>query len=752
MRRTVSIRILAGMFLLCLLVSCCLVPVSADDALYTDQTGQLKESERTALGSYLTRFGACYTAEGGDSSTHRYVFTDGWTDEMSQIIWWQFLSYSLRDQLVPNAAVAGNEKLVTPDDVQQAVYRTFGISGIPDGLYATSDSYYIAYLDGIWHAPQQDPYQTMWTRSPENCRIQFYAALPDGTYLVQYTLEYLQSALGTYDNTTYYAILRRADTPYGYVAQELGTTAALPQQYKDAGFLEDAKRGGRAEANLSFDYERVQGFSTQEEFADYLRAQLDTLQGEAPNGLAVRAVSTYIEAAVRRLAMAEVSAQENNAVLSADVLAGAAQQAGSISQALWELADTYGVTPEKRITVPLQVVVSNLNEASTPTVRLAEEAYGALEGVTRLDILLGDNQHRLTLTREVWAQLHDSYGNFSIQYGAAKRGGYTLRLYNQNGNSIETFRAPLTAAFPAQGQYDTVWYTHADGSEYNIGGQYDAQNQSIEISTKYAGRFQIEDNTPEINDIASLDDETQEAIRLLASKGYLSIDNGSFHPTEQYSKYDAALALSGMLFLRDPNAQTSYHDLSESDPQYMSVASVDQAQLDLYEESEDRRFSGISAVGLEAAYAKALTLLETYAGYEYPARSEDPELPYQSTYLNFPDLSFVKTENLDALALGVRQGLINDGMTLFANENQFTRAEAAPFLKDLSERFCETAPMPYNAEGQFLAEEVWFRPSAPRQFEVPPIAKVYAGCFGAGILGYIVLRLCIWRKKRTDTA
>ncbi len=730
---------LSALLLICVfLLSAISQTVVFAEPLYTDMTDGLKTSERVNIGAYLTRFGACYTAKDSSSSTHRYIFDGDWTTEMSKIIWWQFLAYSQRDLISSNAAINGSEKTVTQDDVSRAVYTTFAREGIPDNLYETSDSYYIANIGGAWHAPQQNPREKMWTRSPENCRIQFFGQLSDGNYIVQYTLEYLDSALGTYDNTTYYAILKRADTRYGFVAKELGTTSALPEEYKNAGFLEDAKRGARITSNVAFDYSVVESANDTESFASYLKERLGSAN-EAPNGPAVTEISRYIETAISRICVAKVTCKDNEIRLPADIDA-LTEKASDVSDTLWGIAKEYGAEADRVISLPVQVVAEGLDDKSLPHIKVEEKLINALPENGRIDILLGDNNHRVTLLQKPCKVLCDSYGDFSIQYAREKRSGYVVMIYNENGNVIDKFSAPLTVAFPTDNKYDTVWYKHANGKEYNIGGRYDEANQAIEVTTKFGGRFRVANNEQNIGDIKDLDEATQEAVRMLASKGYLPITMGNFNPSEQYSKYDAAYALTGMTFLRNPDASADYIDLSEADPQYLAVASVSGAELNLYDD-DNRRFNGISAVGLENGYAKPLELLAEMKEYDYPYRSNDPDLPYQSKYLSFPDVSYLKDESVDPVALGVRLGLINDGMTLFANENQFTRAEAALFLNSLSERFAETKGLSYLANDTFLSDKVRFKPSAPRKFKAPPIVKVYIGCFFVGLLGYIILKV-----------
>lgn len=728
----------------CLLLVTAAAPlgVTAEDT-YTNMTDTLGLKDRSDIGSYLTRFGACYKAT---DSPKRYVFTDGWSDDMSEIIWWQFLSYSLRDRLSPNASLAGNEKIITYDILQSAVRTTFGVEGIPDGVLSTNDQYFISYVGGTWQAPQQSGTGTMWTRSPENCKIQYFCSLPDGRFLVHYTLEYLQDATGTYGSTTYYAILKKADTRYGYIADELGQTAVLPDEYKNAGFLDAAKSGCLTKSNLEFDYEKVREFSGLDNYKNDLKEKLDGLNGTAPTGPAVNDIAVFIEAACTRLATVRVSAENNFVELNHDKIEAAATTASEVSKTLWGLAEEYSVTPNYQTVVPLQVIIQNLNEDSAPIIKLDRQLYSELQDANEVRILLGDNRHGIAFSKAELDAVSDSYGSMGIQYGSAKGGGIILNFFNENGNEIEKLPVRPEFAIPAEDRLETVFYTHANGKEFNIGGQYDSMNQTLEFRTAYPGRFRTKLNVKDITDIGQLSGETQDQIRYLVSKDLLAVVGGQFEPEEQYSKYDAAQAVSGMLFVRDPEAQTSYIDLTETDPQYLTVASVDQAGLDLYPENESKKFGGISAVGLEAAFAKSLALLEPHQGYFYPKGSNDRQLPYQSPYLNFPDISYLNAAYLEELALGVREGIVEDGKALFAQDNQLSREDAAAFLYRLNEHLNPVAPMAFQADGQFASSTERFKPRAPESFDIPVIVWMYVGCFLVGLFGYFIMKM---KKKKS---
>ena len=145
-------------------------------------------------------------------------------------------------------------------------------------------------------------------------------------------------------------------------------------------------------------------------------------------------------------------------------------------------------------------------------------------------------------------------------------------------------------------------------------------------------------SVPEISDIGDLSEDEQEHIKLLVSKDYFATVGGRFRPYDQYTNYDAARAVSGILFTVDTEARAQYNDVDESDPQSMYVASIEEAGIKLYSDQGGLRFNGNSAVGLEDTFTMSLALLVDYKGYYLPDLGNDTDRPYASIYLNYPDI------------------------------------------------------------------------------------------------------------------
>lgn len=748
-----SSRKVAYLIILTALMGTFLVParVAAEDEprpskTYHDLGGNIGEEMRESLSGYLCRFGACYTTEFERDSGGKIVLDpSNWNEKLSEIIWWQFLSYSERDRQNPNAPIYGNLKFVSPETLRICVKNTFGIENTPQGVIDTADRYYIDHTDGNFHPPQQDPGGTMWTRSPESCKIQYFAETDEGTYLVHFIPEYSESARGMHNGSLYYAKLKSANTSCGYVATELGTVSALDDDLIKMGFLEDASKGMRTLSNTKIDYSRTKGFTTIEEYEEYLTEIIGDLGENSPNGPGVNDLSAYVTAACLRNSKTELKAENNRVRITADSIRDAAGAAVRTGERLWRYLDLKGIRPNKQTVIPIQLVVTGLDENSPPQIVFDESLKEDDMGISNMRVLLGDNRHSIIMDKPTCNLIIENHGTFTAELGSAVGGGYIINFYDRDMNSIDKLPTKVNFSIPAESEYDSVYNT-CDGRDFNIGGIYDSVNGAIEFKTNSSGLYKTKYNEPRISDIGGISEEEQKHIKFLVSKDYFAAPGGRFRPDDQYSNYDAARAVAGMLFTVDTDARIDYSDIDESDPQAVYVASVEKAGIKLYKDQGGLRFNGNSAVGLEDTFVRSLGLLVDYKGYYYPDMGGDSDRPYASRYLNYPDIQYMDKESLAPLALGAREGIINDGMTLCNTENRFDRKSAAEFLYRLFERMCQVSPTKFDGgENGYKSNTVFYNPLTTMKFETPPIVYLYLLCLGVGILFAVILY--IMQKK-----
>lgn len=714
---------------------------------YIDITYRFSDEMRASLSDYLCRFSACYTTDFDGDDGGKVVFNNYWTDKMTEVIWWQYLAYSERDRKSPNAPIYGNTKLVTPDALQNCIKNTFGITSIPSTVVYAADSYYIDHTDGNFHPPQQQPGKDMWTWAPESCKIQNIVRLDDGSYLVHYIPEYLEMANGKHNGSLYYAKLKDAATSSGYTATEIGTVSSLDDKFVKMGFLEDAKKGSQTVSNISIDYDETSDYSSVQEYENHLKSVLESLGDNSPNGPAVNDIAAYISSACIRNSKIKLNSENNVVNIDLESIYDSASAAVNTSNILWDEANDRGIKNNKKIVIPIQIIIENLNEDKAPRVVFDKELIDDDLGISYMRILLGDNSHSIIMDKSTCNKLIEEYGTFSIEMGSSMGGGYIINFFDSENNRIDKLPIKVNFSVPASNVYDSV-FTTSDGRDFNIGGIFDDRNKAVEFKTNASGLYKVKNNSTDISDIDGLDSKQQEQIKILVSKDYFATTGTRFRPYDPYTNYDAARAISGILFTVDTDARAKYNDVDEADPQSMYVASIDEAGIKLYSDQGGLRFNGNYAVGLQDTYDLSLELLKNYKEYYSPDLGNNPERPYASIYLNYPDIQYMKKSALPNLALGAREGIINDGMSLSADENRINRSESAEFLFRFFERICEVSPAKFDAgEDGYRSNTVFYNPLTTMTFETPMVVYIYLGCLVVGIIFSILLRLMQKKNK-----
>lgn len=720
---------------------------SQTEKTYTNITNQYSDEMRQTLSDYLCRFSACYTTDFESTDGGKVVFNNNWTDKMTEVIWWQYLAYSERDRNRPNAPIHGNTKTVTPDALQNCVRNTFGITSTPNTVVYAADSYYIDHTDGNFHPPQQQPTKDMWTWAPESCKIQYIVKLDDGTYLVHFIPEYLEISNGKHNGSLYYAKLKDGATSSGYIATEIGIVSALDDKFIKMGFLEDSKNGAQTLSNIKMMYNETKDFSSVEEYKKHLEDVFWQLGDNSPNGPAINNIAAYISSACLRNSKIEFTANDNIVTIDLESIKDSASAAVRTSDALWDNVNDKGIENNKKIVVPIQIVVENLNENKAPKIIFDRSLIEDDLGISYMRILLGDNSHSIIMDKATCNRIIEEYGTFSIEMGMSISGGYIINFFDSENNQIDKLPIKVNFSIPATDVYDSV-YTTSDGRDFNIGGIYDDGNSALEFKINTSGIYKVKNNTPNISDISELDQALQEQIRFLVSKDYFAITGTRFRPYDAYTNFDASRAISGILFTVDTDARAKYNDIDEADPQSMYVASIEEAGIKLNSEQGGLRFNGNYAVGLQDTYNLSLELLKDYKEYFVPDLGSNKDRPYSSIYLNNPDLQYIEEDTLENIALGTREGIINDGMALAASQNRINRSESAEFLYRYFMRMCEVSPTVFDAgEDGYRSNSVFYNPLTTMTFETPTIVYIYLGCFVVGIIFSILLLLMQKKHK-----
>ena len=455
--------------------------------------------------------------------------------------------------------------------------------------------------------------------------------------------------------------------------------------------------------NVSLDYGRLTASSTVRGVADYLREQLDNMDGLTPNDPAKNALAAFVESALSTLASASVTGPDNRLTVSAETVSALAQQALDAQAALEAVLERGEVSLNKSSEAVPRLLWQDVDNGSPCQVTLTRELADAAKGCA-LQVLLGGNDLYIQISPSGMAELLKQYGTLSVQISQSGNNVYAVNFLDESGEVLEQIGVPVTIALPASGPLNTVMASYVGGSD-NWGGQYDESDGTIAFETRYSGQYEVLENDIAISDIGELDQETRTAIAFLVSKGYMSAPDGAFRPELPLSRYDFTQALVGMFFALDRGLTTSFPDVPRDSGYYAYVAS---AEADHIVEGYDGVFFGEQNITVEQMLAIAARTLRERKGYLAPGDADG----YLSS---FADADQVADWAKELAAQTVRDGLIDRTGTLDP-KGEVTRARAALILYRLFLRLYEVSPVALELPA---AAEVPEATEAPEASEAP---------------------------------
>lgn len=239
----------------------------------------------------------------------------------------------------------------------------------------------------------------------------------------------------------------------------------------------------------------------------------------------------------------------------------------------------------------------------------------------------------------------------------------------------------MTVTLPAEKELASVLLTHPNGSE-NWGGQYDAVNQTLSFDAPYTGEYTVLNEEINLSDIDSLDEETQQAIRFMVSKGYLSASDGNFDPLGTLTRYDFSEALVRMFYAQQDGLTTTFTDVPQDSLYYPYIASGETKGI--IHGYDDATFRGDNEVLIEEVIALCSRTLMEKKSFLAPENAAD--------YLHFVDTAQIPNWAKQEIAFAVREGLIDDGGIL-QPAYEINRADAALILYRLFMKLYETPPV-----------------------------------------------------------
>ncbi len=431
--------------------------------------------------------------------------------------------------------------------------------------------------------------------------------------------------------------------------------------------LDEVTRGLTSMMNVELDYNKVQTGDPDDAY-EALEEALETMPGVTPNDPAKNAIVEYIQSAISSNYSLVVPSCDNRFVLNAQTVETLAEQARQEKQRYDELLQSHGVTLNKPITIIIRILWNDMDAGVPCQVTLDETLLEALSGCTA-QLLLGDAQHYLQISAENLETLIAAYGTVHVQLARESEGCYVINFLDENEQLIERLETPVTIALPAPTELSTIMVYYEDGSA-NWGGQYDPNARLLSFDASYTGRYEVFDNSVQIDDIEQLDDQTKQAISFLAANGYMDVADGSFRPDEPLTRYEFAQAMVGMFFALDSSQQTSFTDVPADSPYYVYVASGE--ALNLINGFSDGTFGGDLNISKQQLLALTARTLIERKGYSEPTNPNE--------YLrSFKDAQDVGDWARSQVALSVREELVDRGGYLNP-QGDVTRSEAALIL------------------------------------------------------------------------
>ena len=431
--------------------------------------------------------------------------------------------------------------------------------------------------------------------------------------------------------------------------------------------LDEVTRGLTSKMNMELNYDKVQTGDPDDAY-EALEEALNNMPGVTPNDPAKNAIVEYIQSAISSNFAVSVPSRDNRFVLGGQAVQELAEQARQEKQRYDELLQSHGVTLNKPVTIIIRILWNDMDAGAPCRVTLDQTLLEALSGCT-VQLLLGDAQHYLQISAENLETLIAAYGTVHVQLAQESEGCYIINFLDAQEQLIGRLETPVTIALPAPTELSTIMVYYEDGSA-NWGGQYDPNAGLLSFDASYTGRYEVFDNSVQIDDIDRLDENTKQAISFLAANGYMNAEGGRFRPDEPLTRYEFAQAMVGMFFALDSAQQTTFTDVPEDSPYYVYVASGE--ALNLINGFSDGTFGGDLNISKQQLLALTARTLIERKGYSEPA---DPD-----EYLRvFKDMAEIGDWARSQVALSVREELVERGGDLNP-QGDVTRAEAARIL------------------------------------------------------------------------
>ncbi len=467
-------------------------------------------------------------------------------------------------------------------------------------------------------------------------------------------------------------------------------------------------------SNISIDYSKTKNG------VEYLTEVLGNIDGTVPNRTAKESLAAYVENYLSENTQKTIKAKGNKITLAGSAAEKMAEAAEELYSELTDVLEGNNAMPNKEISTRLKFICKKVDLSKGIQLEFNEDSVISNDEADALVFVLDDKGTSVTVGVAQLETLIDEYGAVIVIIKLVDENVYDVQFTDEYGELIEQLNGAVSIAVPAANELCTIQAEYVGGTD-NWGGHYSAASSTLTFDTSYSGRYSVLDKNMDITDISGLSEEHQEAIRFMVSKEYFSLEEGKFNPESDLTRYAFSEALVRIFFSLDRSLKTSFTDVSEDSRYYPYVASGEVKGI--IEGYEDSTFRGERAVRVEEAVSLASRALMERKGYTEPENAFD--------YLHFTDNDDISEWAERAIALAVREGLIDDGNMLYP-QSVISRADSALILYRLFMLLYQIEPVSAEA--------------APGGFPIIPVAVAVIILLGVGVAVCLLIR----KKKKEN--
>lgn len=439
--------------------------------------------------------------------------------------------------------------------------------------------------------------------------------------------------------------------------------------------------------DVNIDYGKTKKYENADEYIAYLDEILKGIDGDVPSDKAIGDITRYAEFTLQNASETEVISKHKKLLITAAMVRESVKKQKKAKKELDKLLAKYNITPNKELEAIVRFKVDGVDIKKGIRVEFEDGVQDELAEVSGLRIFLDERGHCIYISKEDLQKFMDESSGRYIEI--RKEGDkYIIVFLTDKKSQIDKISGGVMFAIPADSEYYSIMAEYKGGKD-NWGGQYDANNKTLEFKTKYSGEYSILEEKINITDIDGLDEKAAQAVRFMVSKGYMTLTDGKFNPNAVLSRNDFTAALVRIFFALDREKKTSFKDVAKDSFYYPYIASAESDGI--AKGYEDGTFRGTIAAKKENVIAFCARTLADKKGYSYPDDIEN--------YLQFDDSADISNWAKNDIALAVRNSLVEKGGNLNP-KSDITRAESAEILYNLFMLLYDTSPVSMTSEEQ----------------------------------------------------